>query len=866
MKNFLNIINKEKKIYNFWLKNKLFNPKKIYKNKKSFSIIMPPPNITGNLHIGHAYQQTIMDIIIRYKKMSGYNTIWIMGTDHAGIITQIIVENYLKKKKINYSKKKLIKELWKWKNKYENKINKQTKLLGSSIYWKKTRFTLDKNFSYSVNKAFIKLYKKKLIYKRYKIINWDIKFKKVLSNLEIYKKKKKIKQYFIKYKLFNNKKKYLITPTTNPINILANVAIAINPKDKRYKNLKNKYVINPINKQKIKIIFDKKIKINKYFGCININPGHNKKNLKIALKHKLNILNILNKNGILKKKPNIFNYKWKKIKNKINFKYKNLNNKIIINILKKNKNIYKINKIKKNIYFSNITNKKIINILIKQWYLKTKLLSKKAIKYIKNNKINFIPYKYKNLFYSWMNNIKDWCLSRQINWGHKIPIWYDKKKNIYLGYNKKYILKKYKLNNSIKLKQDKNILDTWFSSSLWTFASLGWPKKTKNLKNFHPINIIVSGFDIIYHWISKMIMITLCLIKKKNKSIIPFKKVFITGLITDENKNKMSKSIGNVINPKDIIKGISIKNLIKKRTKNLINKKNKNKIIKNTKKYFLNGIKPHGTDILRFTLASISNFNLKIKFNLNRLNNSYKYCNKLWNISKYIICFFKNFKKNYNNNNNNNLSLLDYWILNKFNKLIKIYKKYIKTFKFNLLCNKLKNFLKKNFCNLYIELFKITIKHNKYNLLTIKTIKYIFLNILKLSHPIIPFITEYIWKKIKFIFLNNKKSILLEKLPKVNKKFLKNKKFIKNFIIIKKILILIKKSKFNIINLIIINSTIKYKNIIIKNIHLLKFKNIKNIYFIKKNNFINFKYKKNYIKPLLINKKIYLTFKKNYSE
>ncbi len=854
----LDIIKKEKEIYKFWIKNKLFNPKKIF-NKKNFSIIMPPPNITGNLHIGHAYQQTIMDIIIRYKKMSGFNTIWTMGIDHAGISTQIIVENYLKNIKKKYSEQQLIKELWKWKKKYKKKIFNQTKILGSSIYWNKTSFTLDKNFSYSVNKAFIKLYKKKLIYKSYNIINWDKKTKTVLSDLEIYKKKKTTKKYYIKYKIINENN-YIIIPTTKPENILANTYILINPKNKKQKKLINKYVINPINNIKLKIILNKKIKTYNNYFCLNITPGHNKKHFNINKKYKFNIINIFNKNGLIKNKPDFYTYKGKKIHKNILYKYKNLNKKKIIKILKKNNHIFKIKKIKKNIFFNTKNNNKIIYILKKQWYLKTKYISKKAILYVKKNKIKFIPSKYKNLYFKWMKNIKDWCLSRQIKWGHKIPIWYDNNKNKYIGYNKKYIIKKYKLKN-IKLKQDKNILDTWFSSSLWTFASLGWPKKKKLFKYFHPVNVIVSGFDIIFFWISRMIMITLFLIKKKKKSIIPFKKVFITGLITDENGNKMSKSIGNVIDPNDIIKGISQKKLIKKRIKNLINIKNRKKIILDTKKNFPNGIKKYGTDILRYTLASMSNLKLKINFNFKKLNDSYNYCNKLWNLSKYIIYFYKNYKKK--NYFSNKILLIDYWIINNFNKFTKKYKKSIKLFRFDLLCNLLKNFLKNKFSDWYIELFKETLYYKKENNFSINTIIYIYKNILILSHPIIPFITEYIWNKIKSIYKkNNKKSILLEKIPNINYKF-KNKNYIKTFKIIKNIIVYLRKIKLKINNLIIINLNLIKINILINNKYLLnKFTN--NIYFIKEINFTKIKNKKKYIKPYLIKDKIYITFKKYF--
>ncbi len=860
MKNILNILIKEKNIYKFWLKNKLFNPNnKNIKHKKNFSIIMPPPNITGNLHLGHAYQQAIMDLIIRYKKMSGFNTIWLTGIDHAGISTQIIVENYLKKKYKIYDKKKLIKELWKWKYKYEYKIYKETKLLGNSIFWKSKKFTLDKNYSKAVKKAFIILYKKKLIYQDYKIINWDVKIKTVLSDIEIYKKKKKVKQYFIKYKLYNTKNKYIIIPTTKPELLLSNTAILTN--DKTIK--KYKFIINPINNIKLPIILKKKKNI-KYY--INLTPGHKISHFKKAKKKKINIINILKKNGNLKKKINILNYKCIKIKNNIKNIYKN--KKQIIKFLINNKYIYKTIKIIKPVSYSTKTNTKIIKILTKQWFLKMKSLTKNCFKYIKYKKIIFIPNKYKNLLFSWIKNIQDWCISRQICWGHKIPIWYDKFKKIYLGYNKKHIIKKYNLNKNIYLKQDINILDTWFSSSIWTLTSLGWPKNFSH--KFHPINLIVSGFDIIYFWIARMIIITPLLLNK-SYNLIPFKKVLITGLITDENGNKMSKSTGNIITPKDIIYGISLKNLIIKRTKYLIKNNLKKKIINNTKKYFPNGIPAYGTDILRYTLYNISSNKLKINFNFQFLKNSYNFCNKLLNISKFIIKFFKNNKNlNYNIKNIINFNykyikknLINYWILYKFNKLLKQYKKLIKNFKFQKLCIKIQKFLITIFCNWFIELFKKIFKYKKSKYISINNLiilKIVFINIILINHPIIPFLTEYIWKKIIFInniFNKKKPSILSYKIIKyINYSKYKNKKTIYIFNIIKNIIKILKKNKINNIKkLIIINLSKTEKKIIKKNIYLLK------IYYIKKIKFKIIKKLNKFKNIINIKNNIYINIK-----
>ncbi len=854
MKKKINLYKKERSIYLYWKKNKLFKPNIKTNNKKNFSIIMPPPNITGRLHIGHAFQQTIMDVIIRYKKMSGYNTLWLMGTDHAGISTQIIVENNIKKNYINkkISKKKIIREIWKWKSKYEKKIYKQTEILGSSVDLSKTCFSLDKNFTKSVQKVFIYLYKKKLIYKNKKAIYWDKKIKSVLSDLEINKENKIKKNYFIKFKILN-KKKYLIIETTKPEMILGITALAVNNKDNK---LIGKKIINPLTNNIIKIIYNKNIIFSKKKIYTKIIPGHRINHLNLCKKFNLDIINILDKNGFFKKKIYILNKKFKKKNIKINiikiFKLKKLNynyvKKKIVKFLKNKKIILKIEKKKSSIYLSNKTNSKPIIIITNQWYLKTKPLAKKAIYLIKKNKIVFIPSKYKKLFFKWMENIQDWCISRQIYWGHKIPIWYDKNKKIYIGSSKKKILSKYKINTEIK--QDKNILDTWFSSSIWSFTSLGWPKDKNLLKKFYPINLIVSGIDIIFFWISRMIMITSYLSKKFNYLNIPFKKVFLTGLIRDENGNKMSKSVGNVIDPLDIIYGIKLNKLIKKRTKNVIKKKKIKSIINDTKKNFPNGIKRHSVDILRHTLCSISTSKLKINFDVKKLTHSYNYCNKIWNTYRYVLKNF-NFKSFNNKINENKLNLIEHWILNKTNNLIKKFKLNIKKLRFDLLSQIIFQFIKNNFCDWYIELNKILIKKKKFNTNNKSVLYYLIKTILKLTHPITPFITEYLWKKIY-----KKSSILKEKFPKT-KNYLNNIENSKIFIKIQKIIIFIRKtnnkSERKITHLIILNIDLNHKNIFIKNKYLFNFVNIKKILFLKnkKNNILKLQNKN--IKKITIN-------------
>ncbi len=866
-----NLIKLERKIYNIWEKNFLFYPNLNKKKEKSYSIIMPPPNITGNLHIGHAFQQTIMDIIARYKRMIGKNVLWVMGTDHAGIATQIIVENYIRNEKCKnyYSDFYLIKQIYNWKKKYESNINEQTRILGSSVNWLKTNFSLDKNFSYAVNTAFISLYNDNYIYKDNKIVYLDKKIKTFLSDIEVDIKKKNGKRWYIKYPILDSKNnEFIIVCTTRPETILGDVALAVNPNDKRYINFINKKVLNPLNNNVISIICDNFVNPNKGSGCVRITPANDFNDFKIAKNNKLNIINFLNLDGTIKEKSELYNFNGENIsknKNLLNPLYlikKDIRKAkyLIIELLYKNNYIYKTENCLVNIPFSNRTNSIVEPLLTNQWFLRSKNLFNKVIYCIKKKKIKIYPKKYINLFFNWMENVEDWCISRQIIWGHRFPVWYYEKKDIFVGYNKKYISEKYKL-NILKLKRDKNVLDTWFSSSLWPFVSLGWPKKSIDFNIFYPIDLVVSGFDIIFYWISRMIMMSLYLTSK-----IPFKKIFITGLIRDKNNKKMSKSIGNVIDPIDVIKGISLNDLIKKRTNNLIKSNIKDLVIKKTKIEYPNGIKSYGTDSLRFALSSICTQNNNINFSEIKLKESFYLCNKLWNVFRYLFFTIKENIKIFSYKNKVIYSLVDFWILNEFNNLLINFHKYIGFFRFDLLSKNIFNFIKSEFCDWYIEFKKLEIKNRG------KNNSFIFFNlikdILKLVHPILPFITEYFWNKIKKLNISFlKKFVILEKFPK--RYNIKNEcdffiiKLIKKIVsYIRKILIKICNKNY-IISLLIYNISFYYKKELLKNIYLFYLiKKINKIY-IYTNNFNNFEF---FSKPQKLYNNIKLCYKINYNK
>ena len=775
----------EQPLYELWEHHGYFKPNG-NPSKESFCIVLPPPNITGNLHMGHAFQQTIMDIIIRYNRMLGKNTLWQGGLDHAGIATQIIVERQIileeGKTCINYNRNDFIKKIWRWTKKSSSVIISQMKRLGNSIDWDSNRFTMDKEFSDTVNEVFIRLYKEKLIYRGKRLVNWDPKLHTAISDLEVEYFNKHGFMWYIRYPLVNgiktfDGKNYLTVATTRPETILGDTAIAVNPKDSRYNNLIGKFVISPIINRIIPIIGDEYPDIEKGTGCMKITPGHDFVDYKIGRKHHLSLINIFTCSGNIRKKFQIFDFEGKKTNvysDEIPIEFQNMERfaarKTIIKIIK---NLGLLEDIKSHnlmVPYGDRSGVIIEPMLTDQWYIHTSPLTKTAIKAVKNDIIKFIPKQYENMYFTWMNNIHDWCISRQIWWGHRIPAWYDNNGNIYVGHSESDIRNQHNLSQDIILTQDNDVLDTWFSSSLWTFGSLGWPQDTSYFRTFHPTQVLVSGFDIIFFWIARMIMLTMHFIKDKTTGNpqIPFKTIYITGLIRDDKGQKMSKSKGNVIDPIDIIDGISLESLIKKRTNNMMKPQLEEEIKKNTRNQFPNGIDPYGTDALRFTLSALSSSSRDINWDMNRLKGYRNFCNKLWNASRFVLMNIEN--KDFGQNNNEMiLSLADRWILTEFNDLIKAYRSSLDSYRFDLAANLLYEFIWNQFCDWYLELTK-PILFSKSTTLekrgTRHTLIYILEKMLCLAHPIIPFITEVIWQRIKILKnIANNHTIMLQKFP-----------------------------------------------------------------------------------------------------
>ena len=701
-------------------------------SKESFSQVIPPPNVTGTLHMGHSFQYAIMDFYTRYNHMSGKKAHWQVGTDHAGIATQMVVENNLSKKNIDrkdLGREKFLQEVWKWKDFSEDKIQSQIKRLGSTVDWNKYRFTLDDKFSKAVNKAFVDLYRNKKIYRGYRLVNWDPSLKTAVSDLEVVRQEKKGTIWYIKYPI-DSSDKFITVATTRPETLFGDMAIAVNPNDERYKDLIGKYALLPFVERKLPIIGDDYVDMEFGTGCLKITPAHDFNDYEIGKKYCLHEKDnkvYISKNINDFEPINIFNQDaW--TNNNVPNLFENLDRfkvrKLVIKELTELKLLEKEEEYDVSIPRGERSNIVIEPRLSHQWYVKTSEMAEKANMEVKKGNIKFHPNNWIKTYFNWMDNIEDWCISRQIWWGHRIPAWYDDNGNIYVGENEQDVRNYYKL-DAIDLKQDEDVLDTWFSSSLWPFGSLGWPEKTDDFKSFFPTSLLVTGFDIIFFWVARMIMMSIEFTGK-----IPFKDVYVTGLIRDENGQKMSKSKGNIIDPIDLIYGISIEDLVEKRTSNLMQEGIAEKIERKTRKQFPNGIESYGTDALRMTFYSLATHTKDISFEFGRLKGFRNFCTKMWNAARFIDGY-PNEKDKFKAENDH-----DKWIYDEFSKAKKQINKNISDYRLDFAVNEIYEFFWNKFCDVYIEQCKKSGETSN--------LRPLLKEILQLVHPFAPFITEEI--------------------------------------------------------------------------------------------------------------------------
>ncbi|TDB49201.1 valine--tRNA ligase [Photorhabdus luminescens] len=772
----------EQPLYNRWEKSGYFKPNGDT-SRESFCIVIPPPNVTGSLHMGHAFQQTIMDTMIRYQRMQGKNTLWQSGTDHAGIATQMVVERKIAaeegKTRHDYGRDTFIDKIWQWKAESGGTITNQMRRLGNSVDWERERFTMDEGLSNAVKEAFVRLYQENLIYRGKRLVNWDPKLHTAISDLEVENREVKGSMWHLRYPLADGVttaegKDYLIVATTRPETMLGDTGVAVNPEDPRYKDLIGKEIILPLINRRIPIVGDEHADMEKGTGCVKITPAHDFNDYEVGKRHALPMINIMTLDGNIRHEAEVFDTNgeiFDSYSSDIPAEYQGIERfaarKAIVAEFERLGLLVEIKAHDLTVPYGDRGGVVIEPMLTDQWYVRTAPLAKVAIEAVENGDIQFVPKQYENMYYSWMRDIQDWCISRQLWWGHRIPAWYDANGNVYVGRSEEEVRRENNLGADIALNQDEDVLDTWFSSGLWTFSTLGWPEQTEALKTFHPTDVLVSGFDIIFFWIARMIMMTMHFIKDENgKPQVPFKTVYMTGLIRDEEGQKMSKSKGNVIDPLDMVDGISLEALLEKRTGNMMQPQLAEKIRKRTEKQFPAGIEAHGTDALRFTLAALASTGRDINWDMKRLQGYRNFCNKLWNASRFVLMNTEG-QDCGQNGGEMVLSLADRWILAEFNQTVKAYREALDTYRFDMAANILYEFTWNQFCDWYLELSKPAI--NKGSEAEVRGARHTLIEVLegllRLAHPIIPFITETIWQRVKVVKGIEADTIMLQPFP-----------------------------------------------------------------------------------------------------
>lgn len=781
-------------MYQGWEDAGYFKPD--YSKSKAFSIALPPPNVTGSLHMGHGFNNAIMDTLTRYHRMMGYNTLWQAGTDHAGIATQMVVERQLGLqgiKRHDLGREKFLDKVWEWKNESGGNITRQIRRLGSSVDWSRERFTMDEGLSKAVQDVFVKLYDDGLIYRGKRLVNWDIKLETALSDLEVENHDEQGSLWHFKY-FFENQslttkdgQNYLVVATTRPETLLGDTAVAVHPEDERYAHLIGQNIVLPITGRIVPIVADTYVEKDFGTGCVKITPAHDFNDYEVGKRHNLPLINIFDKNAniladmqvyesLTQREPTLetapsdyaglarFDARKKLV---ADAEAQGWLEKIEPHALKAPR--------------GDRSGEIVEPYLTDQWYVAIDALAKPAIEAVEDGRIEFVPAQYKNMYMAWMRDIQDWCISRQLWWGHRIPAWYDDKGGIYVAHDEAEVRSKYNLSADVALRQDEDVLDTWFSSGLWTFSTLDWGNDAddgKALATFHPTSVLVTGFDIIFFWVARMIMLTMHFVKNADGTPqVPFKTVYVHGLVRDGQGQKMSKSKGNVLDPIDLIDGIDLESLVAKRTTGLMNPKDAAKIEKATRKEFADGIEAFGTDALRFTFTSLASTGRDINFDIKRIEGNRNFCNKIWNATRFVLmnCVDKagNELPIDKAANKQLWELPEKWIMSRLNSTVESIHEAMATYRFDLMSQSIYEFIWNEYCDWYVELAKSALNDDSVSDDRKAQIRYVLIHVLEVamrfSHPIMPYLTESLWQTVApLIDRKTTDSIVIADFPAIN--------------------------------------------------------------------------------------------------